>query len=125
MRLLVDNALSPIVAQRLREAGYDAMHVRDYGIQDADDTVIFERAWHEKRIIISADTDFGTLLARESERLPSVVLFRGAGTRAPERQAALLIANLPTLRESLEKGAVAVIEAHRVRLRSLPISGGG
>jgi hypothetical protein len=31
---------------------------------------------------------------------------------------------IPTLRESLEQGAVVVIEAHRIRLRSLPISGG-
>lgn len=50
MRLLIDNALSPIVAQRLREAGYDAVHVRDYSIQDADDTVIFERAQLEQRV---------------------------------------------------------------------------
>lgn len=73
MRLLIDNALSPIVAQRLREAGYDAVHVRDYGIQEADDEVIFERAWTEHRIIISADTDFGTLLAQESERLAGTI----------------------------------------------------
>lgn len=98
--------------------------MRDYGIQEADDEVIFERAWTEHRIIISADTDFGTLLAQQSERLPSVILFRGEGTRTPERQAALLIANLPTLREILEQGAIVVIEAHRLRLRRLPISEG-
>lgn len=78
MRLLIDNTLSPIVAQRLREADYDAVHVREYGIQDAEDEVIFERAWAEQRIIISVDTDFGTLLSQASEQLPPVILFRGA-----------------------------------------------
>jgi predicted nuclease of predicted toxin-antitoxin system len=71
MRFLIDNAL----LQRsllLQQAGHDAIHVREFGLQHADDEVIFERAAAEHRIVVSADADFGTLLAVRSSREPSI-----------------------------------------------------
>ena len=44
MRFLLDNALSPVVAQKLVGAGHDALHVRDLGMQAATDEEIFEEA---------------------------------------------------------------------------------
>lgn len=121
MRFLIDNALSPAVATALNRAGHDAVHVRDLGMHAASDEEIFDRAGQNDRVVVSADTDFATLLAIRKQTKPSVILFRHGSQHRPADQAVLLKANLPQLVGALEVGSIVVIQPDRIRIRALPL----
>ena len=122
MRFLVDNALSPVLATLLTQAGHDTLHVRTIELHRAEDILIFERAAAEDRIVVSADTDFGALLAARTVQKPSVIQFRGPGSRRPDALAGTILSNLSQLADALMAGSIVTFEPSRVRVRALPIN---
>jgi predicted nuclease of predicted toxin-antitoxin system len=93
VRFLIDNNLSPALAEILRAAGHDVSHLREIGLQTATDEVVLARARAEQRVLVSADTDFGALLARSRAEFPSVLLMRRLVGRRAAEQAATILAN--------------------------------
>ena len=124
MKFLIDNALSIKIAVGLRDVGYDAIHVTGVSMGAASDTEIFQFAIQEDRIVISADTDFETLLALYKTQKPSVILLRlGTQMQRAEEQIALLILNLPPLEANLMAGSIIIFDPTTIRVRTLPIGG--
>jgi predicted nuclease of predicted toxin-antitoxin system len=121
MRFLVDNALSPALAALLRDAGHHASDVREIGLQHAEDDVIFDRAAADSCVLVSADTDFSTILATRSASSPSLILFRGDGSRKADHLASVIMANLSEVAAALDAGSIVTFEPSRVRVRALPI----
>jgi predicted nuclease of predicted toxin-antitoxin system len=120
MRLLVDEALQDTVAHQLAAAGHDTTHVRLLGLSGHTDDEVMTLAVSEDRVLVTTDTDFGTILALTGAAAPSVLLLRGLGDSVHERVSAVLSA-LPRVEHELSEGAVVVIEPDRFRIRHLPI----
>lgn len=125
MRFLVDNALSPRIASALRTAGHDAIHVGDLGLADADDDLVFRGAREGARVLVSADTDFGAILALRPASAPSIIIFRHGAEYQTKRQVRRILDCLPDVEADLAAGAVVVIEPWRIRVRPLPLRATG
>jgi len=120
VRFLVDECLSPTLATNLQGAGHDAVHIADLGMCGVQDTKVMQVARIQRRVLLSADTDFGELLARSNDDGPSVVLFRGHEVE-PVTMTVMLLANLDQIDELLTVGAIVVILDDRIRVRRLPL----
>ena len=121
MRFLLDQNQSPLLAGRLNEAAHDAVHARDIGLSRASDPEVLALAKQENRVLVSADTDFGELLARNGDDAPSVLLLRRQDRRRVDALAELILVNLDAIEADLADGALVVFDQERVRVRRLPI----
>jgi predicted nuclease of predicted toxin-antitoxin system len=123
VKFLIDNNLSPLLAEGLKAAGHDAVHLRDLGMQTAPDPAVLQRAQVDERVLVSADTDFGGLLSRSRATGPSVLLIRRLAGRRAAEQSAIILANLDQVADDLTAGAVVVIGDDWIRIRRLPMPG--
>ncbi|MEX2627870.1 MAG: DUF5615 family PIN-like protein [Ilumatobacteraceae bacterium] len=121
MRFLLDENQSPAIVGLLVEAGHDVVHVRDLDMRGSPDVAVLAAASAADRVVISADTDFGELLAVSNARGPSILLLRRQQQRRALEIAALILANLDDVAEDLRAGAIVVIDDDRVRIRRLPL----
>lgn len=89
MRLLVDANISKRVVVRLREQGHDVLFISEHN-PSASDASILALARNERRVIVTYDKDFGTLVFRDSEAHVGVIFLR-TNNENSETQSDLLI----------------------------------
>jgi predicted nuclease of predicted toxin-antitoxin system len=122
VRFLVDENLSPRLCQFLSAAEDSAEHVRDAVGAGASDHVVLDHAREHGLVIVTADTDFGTLVARAGTKQPSIILMRELLGLPVDGQGQLLAANIDQIRDVLDGGAVVVLAPAAIRVRPLPIA---
>ena len=75
-----------MVADLLVVGGLDAVHVANHGLLAHPDEEVAACALAEGRVVVSADTDFGELLAKSGAARPSFLLLRRTGQRPEDKQ---------------------------------------
>jgi predicted nuclease of predicted toxin-antitoxin system len=120
MRLLLDQGISPVAAQLLRERGIDAVHAGEVGLATATDAAILEFARSENRIVVTLDADFHALLALTRAHGPSVIRIRIERLRGRD-MASLLQRVLNEWASELASGVVITVLTDSTPGRLLPL----
>jgi predicted nuclease of predicted toxin-antitoxin system len=112
--------ISASIALWLKNQGYDAVHLNDENLFALQDKLIIEKAILEKRIILTADMDFGQLLALNKSQQASVIQFRTSDFTPANIQNKLELL-LDKFSNQLDGDFIITIEDNRIRFRKLPI----
>ena len=123
IRFLLDMGLAQSTSEFLRSLGYDAIHLRDEGLQRLPDERIVIKALVEGRTIITHDLDFGRIVALSGDTVPSIVTFR-LTDMTPALVNEALRAVLDDAAQSLEGGALVTVTDGGIRIRTLPVDAG-
>ncbi len=103
MILWIDAQLSPALVRWISETFGVVVHaVRDLGLREAKDVVIFHAAREAGAVVMSKDNDFVLLLERFSP--PPQVLWVTCGNTSNARMRAILLKSFPEARARLEQG---------------------
>lgn len=120
MKILVDMNLSPGWVAFLAEAGFEAVHWSKIGSGDATDSELMAWAATNRHVVLTADLDFGAILASTKGTGPSVVQVR-SDILTPRAIGCAVVLALRQASQELTEGALVSVDATRARLRILPL----
>ncbi len=117
MNFVADESCAAPVIRALREAGHDVVAIAEVAPGTTDDQVL-ERALHEKRVLITEDSDFGELVYGRGRSSAGVILVRFP-TQARRAKPATVVEAVAKLGPRL-LDAFVVVEPGRVRISPRP-----
>ena len=120
MKVLVDMNLSPDWARFLAEAGFEAVHWSNVGSKSATDSELMQWAAENDHVILTADLDFGAILAATHGIKPSVAQVR-SDLLSPGAVGRAVVRAIGQAHQELLDGALISVDAAHARLRILPL----
>jgi predicted nuclease of predicted toxin-antitoxin system len=117
LSFLIDEDLPRSLAGALRGHGFDAVDVRDVGLRAASDTLVFNRAVGEQRVLLSGDLGFGNIRRFPLGSHSGIGVVRYPNEASPQTVIAAVIDAVDNVDEARLRGALMIIEPGRVRVR--------
>lgn len=116
LRFITDEDVPRSTARVLRDAGFDAVDVRDVGLRGKSDAEVFEYAQRDNRLLITCDMGFSNILSFPPSENQGILV-----VRVPDSES-IDTFNHEVLRAVQEVGEnllhhLAIVEIGKVRLR--------
>ena len=114
---MTDESCAGPVIRALRDVGHDVIAIAE-SAQGASDEAVIERAFNERRVLITEDRDFGELVYARG-RSSAGVVFVKFDRRARRSKPAAVVEAVAKLGVRLRDG-FTIVEPGRVRLARRP-----
>jgi len=103
---LVDAQLPPSLAEAFRQAGCDAIHVIDLGLQAVTHLQIWDEAISRPAVLVTKDRDFPLRRAARSDG-PTILWIR-VGNMSNRKLIELILRALPAIIDAIERDEAVV-----------------
>lgn len=74
--LFTDENIDPIVVTFLRKQGFDVFDVKENNLSGSADALLLNLATKQKRIFITLDSDFGTLVHKDKSSFLGIIFLK-------------------------------------------------
>jgi predicted nuclease of predicted toxin-antitoxin system len=119
---VLDQGIPRDAARRLRDLGYECLHVGEVGMSTATDEEILMFALGRNAVVVTLDSDFHAILAVSGALRPSVIRIRLQGLGSSEIVEWVRFVYEHFERE-LEGGSLVTVKARKTTCHTLPIGG--
>ncbi|MBI4125059.1 MAG: DUF5615 family PIN-like protein [Deltaproteobacteria bacterium] len=113
MKILVDACVALRVVEQLKLGGHEVEWVGDWGMDPGDEEIL-ERAFKNKKILITLDKDFGELAVVLGKSHFGILRLVDLSI---QQQAESCLDILPRCESQLSEGAILTVEPGRLRIR--------
>jgi predicted nuclease of predicted toxin-antitoxin system len=103
---LVDAQLPPSLAEALRQAGCQAVHVIDLGLLAATDQQIWDAAISRSAVLVTKDRDFP--LRRAAGNDGPAILWVRVGNMSNQKLIDLTLRALPAIADAIKRGETVI-----------------
>lgn len=119
-KILADENVSPKVVSWLRRKGLDVIDTKEENWHGQEDEFILEKAYVQKRFVLTHDSDFGTLAINEGKNYHGIIFLK-LKNMTPANVIEVMN-NFFLLDIDFTEGSLIVIDKSKVRVRKSNIT---